>query len=345
MRIGLAYDLKPAVVPGGLPDDVFEEYDGEETVAALRAALQALGHQAVPLGGGRGFLERLQEGNVDLVFNLAEGHGGRCREAHIPAILEFLGIPYTHSDPLTLAAALDKGVAKRLVQQAGLATPPFAVVRSLRELAAPVPCPFPLFVKPLDEGSSKGIRGNPICRNRGELEERVGWLLANYGRPVLIEGFISGREITVGVLGNASSEAGAGPVVLGIMEVLPTGGADPNFIYSLEVKRDFEKRVSYKAPPDLPRAMLLRIEDAALKVFECLECRDVARLDFRLSEDGVPYFLEANPLPGLNPRTGDLPILAGLVGVTYVELLKRILAAALARLQMGLSPPRGSKKP
>ncbi len=333
MRIGIAYDLKPKAALAGLPDDAFEEYDGEETVTFLAAALGSLGHQAVLLGGGRGFLERLQGEPVDLVWNLAEGCGGRCREAHIPAILEFLGVPYTHSDPLTLAATLDKAVAKRLVSQAGVATPPFTVAHTRGDISAAARLPGPLFVKPLDEGSSKGIRGNPICRNRGELEERVGWLLAIYGRPVLIESFVSGREITVGVIGNRVSDGGQGPALLGVMEVLPRGGCDPDFVYSLEVKRDFANRVSYKAPPDLPHSQLLRVEEAALAAYEALECRDVARIDFRLGEDGVPYFLEANPLPGLNPKTGDLPILARLMGIEHGELIRRILEAALGRLE------------
>lgn len=335
MKIGIAYDLKPKLQPAaGAPDDLYEEFDSQETVEAIAAALRMHSHQTVLLAGGREFLDRVRYDPPDLVWNIAEGIGGRSREAHIPAICEFLGIPYTHSDPLTLAATLDKAVAKRLVASFGVATPEFVVIRREEEIGGiKFPAP-PLFVKPLDEGSSKGIRNDSICRRIMEAEERVRWLINTYGRPVLVEQFIPGREITVGVIGNVVESVGTPDTaeVLGILEVIPRGGNNPEFIYSLEVKRDFLNRVEYVTPPQAPKPHLKRIEEAALNVFRALECRDVARIDFRLSETGVPFFIEANPLPGLSPATGDLPILARLLGISYTELIGKILFAAVRRL-------------
>lgn len=337
MKIGIAFDLKPAsaepVGGRGRPDDQFEEYDSVETVEAIAAAMRTLGHHTVMLGGGLDFLDRVRFNAPDLVWNIAEGHGGRCRESHIPAICEFLNIPYTHSDPLTLAATLDKGVAKRLVQQAGVATPDFVVVRGdvqTSELKFPAP---PLFVKPLDEGSSKGIRNNPVCGRIKEAEERAQWLLKTYGRPVLVEQFIPGREITVAVMGEPhAADPAHAPRVFGMLEVIPRGGRNPNFVYSLEVKRDFLNRVEYMTPPQVTGPQLRRLEQAALASYVALECRDVSRIDFRMAEDGTPFFIEVNPLPGLSPSTGDLPILARLQGVSYTDLIGQILSAAIHRL-------------
>ncbi|MBI4179083.1 D-alanine--D-alanine ligase [bacterium] len=330
MKIGIAYDLRPEDATDGRPDDFFEEYDSTKTVDAIAAALEALGHEVQHLGGGLTFLDHLRTAPPDLVWNIAEGRGGRCRESHIPAICEFLNVPYTHSDPLTLAATLDKAVAKRLVSAAGVQTPDFAVVRSPDDIGRIKFPPPPLFVKPLDEGSSKGIRNNPVCRRIMEAEERARWLLETYRRPVLVEAFIPGREITVGVVGSE---------VLGVLEVLPKSGNNPEFIYSLEVKRDFERQVDYVTPPSAPSAILQKIEESALLAFHALECRDVARIDFRLTESGTPYFLEANPLPGLSPSTGDLPILARLLGLSYADLISRILSASLARLNLSVPAP------
>ena len=334
MKIGIAYDLKPAVRPEeSLPDDFFEEFDSQETVEAIAAAIRMLGHQTVLIGGGREFLDRVRYDPPDLVWNIAEGTGGRCRESHIPAICEFLDIPCTHSDPLTLAMTLDKAVAKRMVSSAGVATPEFVVIRNEEEIGeTKFPAP-PLFVKPLDEGSSKGIRNDSICRRIMEAEERVRWLLATYKRPVLVEQFISGREITVAVIGNDRGVGKAGYLdVFGILEVIPRGGKNPEFVYSLEVKRNFANLVEYVTPPPAPKPQIRRIEDAALLVFRTLECRDIARIDFRLAENGTPFFLEANPLPGMSPATGDVPILARLLGIPYTDLIGKILSAAVARL-------------
>jgi len=325
MRIGIAYDLKHDFsIDRGRPDDWLEEYDSEGTIQAVQDAIEALGHETVRLGGGRVFLERINTTPVDIVFNLAEGSRGRNREAHIPALLEMLDIPYTHSDPLTLAVTLDKEIAKRIVLSEGIPTPAFKLIRN-QEDAGNIGLPFPLFVKPAYEGSSKGIRSHSRVNNEEALKREIDRLLENYETPVLVETFLPGREFTVGILGNGS------PSVLGIMEVAPSEGSLENFIYSVSVKRECDHRVRYRCPPDLSPSLLRRIEEVALGSYKVLGCRDVARIDIRLGDNGSPYFLEANPLPGLAPGYSDLVIIAESTGWSYGQLIETILRHAFGR--------------
>jgi D-alanine-D-alanine ligase len=327
MRIGITYDLK-ADLSGrpDLPDDFQEEFDSPATVEAIAEVLRGLGHQVEKLGDGRELLERLLADPPEFVFNFAEGEGvGRCREARVPAVLEMLGIPYTGSDPLTLAATLDKDCAKRLAASAGVAVPKGLIVSRTDEsaLTGRSRLNFPVIVKPAWEGSSKGIRNKCLVDRAPDLAGVVGSLLQDYCQPVLVEEYIQGDELTVGVLGNAP------PRVLGVMRVLPNGPTE-RFVYSLEVKRDWERLVRYDCPARLSAADAAAVEEAALRCYQVLGCRDVSRIDFRL-RGGVPYFLEVNPLPGLNPDYSDLVILARAVGWSYERLIGTILQEALAR--------------
>ncbi len=318
----------------GLGDDD-EEFDSLETVQAITAVLENLGHQVDLLGDGEPLLQRLLDGErPDLVLNFAEGTGGgRSREARVPAVLEMLDIPYTGSDPLTLAVTLDKDCAKRLVAAAGVATPAWAVFEGNHDEARPQLAGLraPLIVKPACEGSSKGILSTSLVHNAADLAAKLDEVHGHYRQSVLVEEFIDGDELTVGIVGNQP------PRVLGIMRVLPkdTAGA---FIYSLEVKRDWEQRVRYECPANLSPADYAAVEQAALAAWRALGCRDVARIDFRL-RDGVPYFLEVNPLPGLSPVSGDLVLLAGMMGIDYPDLIGQIVAAAATR--HGLAEPAG----
>jgi D-alanine-D-alanine ligase len=328
MKIGLSYDLKEAVPLGQAhPEDALEEYDSLETVEAIAAAFEAQGHSVVRLGGGREFLTSILRQKVDLVFNIAEGLGNyRSREAQVPSILEMLDIPYSGSDPQCLAICLDKPLTKRTVALSGIRTPKWQVITSSRELEeiAWDGFPFPAFAKPVHEGSSKGIRLGSRVQNIDQMAEVVTALLVRYHQPVMVEEFIDGDEVTVGIIGNCP------PKVLGVMRVLPKKrGA--HFVYSLEVKREWECLVDYECPARLEAGILGEIMESSLKVFKVLESRDFARLDFRLSPEGVPYFLEINPLPGLSPKSSDLPIMASKMGLTYEALLSAILNAALER--------------
>jgi D-alanine-D-alanine ligase len=331
MRIGITYDLKIDEPPAGtaradVPDDFQEEFDSPATIEAIAEVLRGLGHEVIKLGDGRELMERLLADPPDLVFNMAEGQGiGRSREARVPALLEMLGIPYTGSDPLTLAVTLDKDCAKRLVASAGLAVPAGVVmpVHNAKCKMQNAKWHWPVIVKPAWEGSSKGIRSHCVVEQADDLPRVVESLRRDHHQPVLVEEYIQGEELTVGIVGNEP------PRILGTMRVLPQMSAD-RFVYSLEIKRDFQRLVRYECPAKLPAKILTAVADAALKAYEVLGCRDVARVDFRL-RDGVPYFLEVNPLPGLNPETSDLVILAGLIGWSYPQLIGTILDAALQR--------------
>ena len=327
MRVGLAFNVKPADPPDHLPEDAFEEYDSEATVGHIAGALAGLGHDVRRIPAGRGFVDALREAAPDIVFNIAEGEGGRCREAHVPAVLEMLGVPYVGSDPLTLCVTLDKPVAKRLVEHEGFPTPPFRTYRSADEFDPP-PFPFPAIVKPAFEGSSKGVRTASRALDAAQAEEMVRFVTETYRQEALVEAFLPGAEVTVGVLGNDP------PRVAGMMEVVPKTVPPAEFVYSLEVKRDWENRVAYRVPPSLPEATLARIERCALGIYRALGCRDFARIDFRLDCRGEPHFIECNPLPGLSPGYGDLPILAERMGIPYLSLIREILSHALTRLGM-----------
>ena len=329
MRIGLSFDMKipgePA--PAGVPDDLYEEYDPPQTVASIEKAIAGHGHEVVRLGGGRGFLERILSERVDFVFNLSEGRGTfRSREGQVPSVLEMLDIPYSFSDPLTLSISLDKPLTKRMVSAAGVAAAPDWLVRNTADLEALAreSLPYPLFAKPAYEGSSKGIRRTSRMDDTQALRQVVTSMLEDYRQPVMVEGFVFGDEYTVGVLGNEE------PAVIGAMRIRPRTGADPAFVYSIEVKRDWENLVAYDVPAPLPPETMARLSRDAVAAFRAIGCRDLARVDFRVNE-GKPVFLEINPLPGLSPAYGDLPILARGMGVSYEELMGRILRVAFDR--------------
>jgi D-alanine-D-alanine ligase len=328
MRIGISYNLKSNNLNASeLPDDFQEEFDNPETVESIAEVLRGLDHEVEKLGDGKELLESLLADPPDFVFNFAEGQGiGRCREARVPAVLEMLGIPYTGSDPLTMAATLDKDVAKRLVMTEGVWIPQGGVFGSgddVTDLRMTPNIGWPVIVKPSWEGSSKGVRGKCVVDNENDLRFAIENLRQTYRQPVLVEEFIAGDELTVGVVGNAT------PRVIGVMRVLPKQ-TEEQFVYSLEVKRDWRNRVGYESPARLPADQYRAVEHAALKAYRVLGCRDVSRLDFRL-RDGIPYFLEVNPLPGLNPETSDLVILSRGMGWTYERLIETILQEALER--------------
>jgi D-alanine-D-alanine ligase len=333
MHIGITFDLKSdAPVDAHLPDDFQEEFDSPQTVEAVAAVLRGLGHTVSLLGDGPELLARLLADPPELVFNFAEGQGvSRSREARVPAVLEMLGIPHTGSDPLTLAVTLDKDCARRLVRSHGIAVPrgqvfdPGSDLQAIRRLGA---LPYTAIVKPAWEGSSKGIRGKCVVDTPADLADAVE-ARRDQCQPILVEEFISGDELTVGVIGNDR------PRVIGVLRVLPQRPTE-RFVYSLEVKRDYERQVRYECPARLPAEVIRRVEEAACTVHRVLGCRDISRVDFRL-RDGIPYFLEVNPLPGLNPVTSDLFILARGMGWSYEQLIGGILDATLSRLAL-LSP-------
>jgi D-alanine-D-alanine ligase len=330
MRIGLTYDLRDDYrALGGFSEEALAEFDSEETVAALEAAIRAMGHQTERIGHIRELARRLVAGERwDLVFNFAEGGAGRSREAQVPALLEAYGVPYVMSDPLTQAVGLDKAVAKRLVRDAGVPTAPFAVVAGDADALA-CPLPFPVFAKPVAEGTGKGCTPASRVETPAALVAVARALRARFGQPVLVEPRQPGREFTVGIVGN-----GAAARVLGVLEIRLRDGAEPE-VYSYDNKELCESRVDYALVDD---GEARAAASAALAAYRALDCRDAARIDLRSDAAGQPQFLEANTLPGLHPTHSDLPILARQAGIGYHHLIAGIVEAACVRL--GLAPPQ-----
>lgn len=322
MRVGLTYDLRETYRAQGFDEEATAEFDAPETIAAIEAVLRRHGWVTERIGGVRELARRLVEGErFQFVFNIAEGLGGVAREAQVPALLEAYGIPYTFSDPLTLALTLDKAMAKRVVRDHGIPTAPFAVIEKEDDLNT-VELPFPLFVKPLAEGSGKGI--SAVCHVESPFAlKRIGQaLLARFLQPLLIETYLPGREFTVGLVGN-----GADRRVLGVMEIGFNANAE-RFGYSYANKADYQTRVTYRLVDDEEAQ---RAAATALAAWQALRGRDGGRVDLRSDGHGEPQFLELNPLPGLHPVHSDLVILARLAGIEYSDLLTLILEACRKR--------------
>ena len=336
VRIGIAFDLKPKTpIPAGARTICTKSSTAPPPSRRSPSPFAKSGHTPIELGNGREFLLKLLNDPPDLVFNLAEGTGtSRNREARVPAVCEMLGIPHTGSDVLTLALCLDKDMCRRTVQDAEVVVPNGLVLsfqdgeydgdfHEFAGLVAETGLALPLIAKPVCEGSSKGIRSKCLIERPEDVGPVVVSLWNDYKQAVLVEEFIAGDEVTVGVVGNDP------PRVLGCMRVVPKQPTD-RFLYCLEVKRDWEARVSYECPAKLPPATMTAIENAALAAYDILGCRDVTRIDFRV-RDGVPYFLEANPLPGLNPDTGDLLLICKAMGLSHADLIATIVNEAAAR--------------
>ena len=325
LKVGITYNLKKDFSrQESQPIDLLEEFDTEETIDAIRKVLEGEGHDVIKLGGDAGLIDRLRQSPVDIVFNIAEGLQGRNREAHIPALLEFLNIPYTGSDPLTLSLTLDKAMAKRVLMSQDIPTPRFRKVERVEDLHG-LDLRYPLFVKLCHEGSSMGVRLNSKISDVDALREKTTELLKTYGSPLLVEEFVKGPEFTVGILGNED------PHVLGVMQIEIKGRPPEESIYSLEIKREWEEKVRYHCPPMVDHDLSKKIEEVALRSYRVLECRDVSRVDIRVGEDQTPYFLEVNPLPGLSPVYGDLVMIARNMGWDYAKLVKTIFHHALKR--------------
>jgi D-alanine-D-alanine ligase len=333
MRVGITYDLRQEYLEMGFGEEETVEFDRVDTVDAIERTLRSLGFEADRIGNVRRLVERLARGDRwDLVFNIAEGLYGFGREAQVPAVLDAFAIPYTFSDPMVCAIALHKGTCNHLVQNLGVPTAEFHVVHSLAEIDD-VRIPFPLFAKPVAEGTSKGVTGGSKVRNRAELEAACSALLDRFRQPVLVETFLPGREFTVGIVGTGDSAA-----AVGAMEVVLSENAEQE-VYSYHNKAHFENLVEYRlGDPSDP--LVAKTIEIALQAWRGLRCRDAGRVDLRADADGNPRFIEVNPLAGMHPEISDLPILCKLAGVTYKDLLGRVMASAMERI-----PPKPAMIP
>jgi len=322
MRVGLTYDLRDHYLAAGYSAEDTAEFDNIETIEALAGTLDRLGHVVDRIGTVRQLAQRLVAGERwDLVFNIAEGLKGVGREAQVPALLDAYDIPYTFSDPLVMALALHKGMAKRVARDCGVPTAPFAVVETMADLSV-VDLPFPLFAKPIAEGTGKGVTPASRVVNRAALRKLCRQLLERYRQPVLVETFLPGREFTVGIVGTG---AAAGPVA--VMEVVLNAEAEAG-VYSYVNKEECESRVVYRLADDEEAKAAGAV---ALAVWRALGCRDGGRVDLRQDAGGRPLFLEVNPLAGLHPTHSDLPIMCTLAGIPYDALIGRIVESARRR--------------
>jgi D-alanine-D-alanine ligase len=326
MNIGLTYDLRNDYLAEGYSEEATAEFDRPETIEGIDRALNELGHKTDRIGNAKRLVGRLAQGDRwDLVFNIAEGLHGVTREAQVPAILDVYNIPYTFSDPLVLSLALHKNLTKIVVQQADIATPAFVLVKDAAEVDD-IGLPFPLFAKPVAEGTSKGISGNSKITDRASLRQICGQLLDEFRQPVLVETFLPGREFTVGLTGT-----GGDAQVLAAMEVFLQAGAEAD-VYSYKNKEQSEELVRYGKTEPESDPLAKAVDELALASWRVLGCRDGGRVDVRCDAHGRPSFIEVNPLPGLHPEHSDLPILCGFAGIPYVELIDRIVRSAQRRV-------------
>lgn len=325
MRVGLTYDLRDDYLAAGYSEVETAEFDQPETIDAIAGALQRQGLAVDRIGSAQQLTARLVAGDRwDLVFNFCEGLYGFGRESLVPALLDAWQIPYVFSDPLACALTLHKGMAKHVVRGHGLATPDFAVIESPADLAAGLPLRYPLFAKPVAEGTGKGISIASRIDSPGMLEAVCRALLEEHRQPVLVEEFLPGREFTVGLIGT-----GQAAEALGTMEVHFGPKADPG-IYTFDNKAHWEGRVSYALLTEEP--LVQAVEALAVSAWRALGCRDGGRLDIRLDAAGIPNFIEANPLAGLNPGHSDLPFICRFKGIPFDQLIRRIVASALSRI-------------
>ncbi|MDA8404404.1 MAG: D-alanine--D-alanine ligase [Desulfobacteraceae bacterium] len=325
MKIGLTYDLRSDYLAMGYSREETAEFDREETILAIESALQGMGHVTDRIGNAWRLTERLVRGDRwDIVFNICEGLYGIAREAQVPAILDLYRIPYTFSDPVVMGLTLHKGMTKHVVRGHGLPTPDFMVVESSGD-AEKIHFAPPYFVKPVAEGTGKGISSQSIVHQKEQLAGICGKLINAFHQPVLVEKYLSGREFTTGIVGTGREAR-----VLGTMEVILLPNAEKG-VYSYDNKDQYEDRVEYHlvtAEDPSVRAA----EAAALGAWRALGCRDGGRTDLRCDNAGNPYFLEVNPLAGLHPVHSDLPILCGHLCVPYDALIQNILISALLRI-------------
>ncbi len=326
MKIGFTYDLKDDYLKMGFSAVEVAEFDTVETIEGIENSLKKLGYSVDRIGSVKSLIQRLAAGEKwDVVFNIAEGVSGIGREAAVPAILDVYNIPYVFSDPMVLSLTLHKGMAKRIVRDAGIKTPQFHIVYSVDDIKN-VNIPYPLFAKPLSEGTGKGIGALSMISSSDDLEKACLQMLKEYNQPVLVEKFLPGREFTVGITGTGSDAK-----VVGMMEINFLAEAE-SAAYGLVNKKNYEKLMKYTLPE---KDIYDKCAETALAAWRVLECRDGGRIDLRNNESEEPEFIEVNPLAGLNPIDSDLPILSRMNGLDYDGLIKQIMDSAIKRIFNG----------
>ncbi len=328
MKIALIHNLKPPVKDPGRPADYYSECDSRKTVNSIAEAIRAAGHTVLLSEADRALPGWLAKNPVDLAFNIAEGFEGEAREARVPALLELMGIPYTGSGVLALALSLDKAKSKQIFRFHGIPTPNFQLFRHADE---PIDArlKYPLIVKPNTEGSGKGITASSVVADERALRAQVRHVLETYGPEALVEEYIEGTELTVGILGTDQ--------ILPVLEVdFSECKGSGEFFYSWRMKEyqgDKEQKLTprFWCPARLDPAAAQAVQSVAWKAARALGVRDVARVDIRLSPDGIPYVLEVNPLPGMDPEESNLPVMTRAAGMSYEAFIRRLIDLAAER--------------
>jgi D-alanine-D-alanine ligase len=319
MKIGLTYDLREEYLKAGLTMEQTAELDKPETIDALAIALEELGFEVERIGNAGNLVQALSNNKKwDLVFNICEGIYGPGRESLVPCLLDYYRVPFVFSDPAVLAISLHKGFCKRVVRDLGLPTGWFQTIKSLTELMN-IPVRFPAFVKPVSEGTGKGISQKSMVTCQQELQSLCAELFTRFNQPLIVEEFLPGKEVTVGIVGS-----GAQAAEIGVMEVI----FHQENIYSYSVKENYEEEVEYGLVSGEIRDQAI---DLALKIWRGLGCLDGGRVDLRQDKQGRMTFIEVNPLAGLNPIHSDLPILGRLAGWSFKRLIAVIIMSALSR--------------
>ncbi len=329
MRIAMTYDLKQEYLEQGYDKEETAEFDSAETIEGLAQALCNMGHEPELIGSVSSLVRRLALGQRwDMAFNIAEGLHGMGRESLVPALFESWRIPCVFSDPSVLGLCLHKGMAKHVVRDLGLPTPDFAVVESLEDLRG-LPLRYPLFAKPVAEGTGKGVGAASRCATPRELRKTCKALLLKHNQPVLVEEYLPGREFTVGIVGNGSKARVLGVIEIELLKDVECGA------YGYETKDQYEDLAQYHLVND---PMAREAANTALKAYKGLGIRDAGRLDMRADANGRVHFIEANPLAGMNPIHSDLPIICRLAGISYQQLMNMIMDAAIARTMPEAAP-------
>jgi len=324
LKIGITYDLREDYLIEGYGEEETAEFDRAETIEAIDQTLKELGYRTDRIGHLKSLTRRLAAGDRwDLVFNIAEGLRGFGREAQIPALLDAYDIPYTFSDPLVLALTLHKGMTKHVIRDMGIPTPDFAIIEKEDQITG-ICLSYPLFAKPVAEGTGKGITAASKINTEKELVEVCRMLLTVFKQPVLVESFLPGREFTVGIIGT-----GKDAIATDTMEVCLKAQAEPD-VYSYINKENCEELVEYRLVYDEEAQ---QVRETALSAWRGLGCRDAGRMDLRSDRSGRPNFMEVNPLAGLHPQHSDLPIIFSLMGKTFHQLIDMIMHSALKRVQ------------
>jgi D-alanine-D-alanine ligase len=325
LTIGITYDLRDDYLKEGYTHEVTAEFDLPDTIEAIEKVIIDNGYSADRIGNIKALTRRLAAGERwDLVFNIAEGLSGFGREAQVPALLEAFNIPYTFSDPLGQALTLHKGMAKHIIHDLDIPTPAFTVIKNEEDIAD-VRLSFPLFAKPVAEGTGKGITALSKINTRQQLQQVCKNILHTFRQPVLVETYLPGREFTVGILGTGKNAR-----AIGVLEVILKPDAEKN-AYSYENKEHYDQLVQYILVNDEEARLAM---DISVRVWRELDLKDAGRIDLRSDSRGIPHFMEVNALAGLNPVRSDLPILCNHMGITYHELISSIIDSALQRVHI-----------